>query len=67
MPDTTYKKVEIVGTSTNSVSEAIQVAITKASESIRHIDWYEVVEIRGFVKKAVCHHQVVLKVGFRLD
>lgn len=67
MPEKTYKKVEIVGVSENSTSDAIQNAITKASESIRHLDWFEVQETRGYIKESKPIFQVTLKVGFRLD
>ena len=67
MPDKTYKKIELIGVSENSMSEAIQNAITKASSSIRNIDWFEVAETRGFVKDGRATFQVVVKIGFRLD
>lgn len=63
-----YKKIELVGTSVNSVEEAIQSAITTASQSLEHIDWFEVNEVRGDVKNGqIGHYQVSLKVGFRLN
>jgi flavin-binding protein dodecin len=63
-----YKKVELVGTSANSVEEAIQEAISTASQSLEHIDWFEVNEVRGDVKNGqIGHFQVSLKVGFRLN
>ena len=67
MPDKTYKKIELVGVSENSMSEAVQNAVTKASESVRNIDWFEVMETRGFVKEGRANFQVVVKIGFRLD
>ncbi|MDE2393955.1 MAG: dodecin domain-containing protein [Burkholderiales bacterium] len=64
----TYKVVEIVGTSPLGSDDAIRGAIEKASKSVRHIDWFEVVETRGHVADGkVAHFQVTLKVGFRLD
>ena len=64
----TYKKVELVGTSPNSTDEAIQNAITEASKSISHLDWFEVVETRGhIVDNKVAHFQVTLKIGFRIE
>lgn len=64
----TYKKVELVGTSPNSTDEAIQNAITEASKSINHLDWFEVVETRGhIVDNKVAHFQVTLKIGFRIE
>lgn len=63
-----YKKIELAGSSTNSSDEAITNALAKASDSIRNIDWFEVVETRGHVVDGkVSHWQVVIKVGFRLD
>jgi len=64
----TYKMIEIVGSSPNSSDEAIRNAIEEASRSIRHLDWFEVVEQRGhIVDGKVGHFQVRLKVGFRLE
>ncbi|RAP32777.1 dodecin flavoprotein [Candidatus Marinamargulisbacteria bacterium SCGC AG-439-L15] len=67
MPNKTYKKVELVGVSDQGISEAVQNAIAKSTETIRHVDWFEVSEIRGYVDKGVPVFQVVVKVGFRLD
>ncbi len=64
----TYKKIEIVGTSNVGFTEAVQSAIAEASKTIRHIDWFEVVEQRGNVKDGkVAEYQVVLKVGFKIE
>jgi hypothetical protein len=63
-----YKKVEIVGSSPNSIEEAIQNALDECGKSLRHMDWFEVVETRGhIVDGKVGHYQVNLKIGFRLD
>lgn len=63
-----YKKVELVGSSTDGVDDAIRTAITRASQTVRNLDWFEVKEIRGWLKDgAVQHFQVVLDVGFRLE
>lgn len=63
-----YKKIELVGSSTESSDKAVENAIARASESIRNIDWFEVSETRGHVVDGkVAHWQVVLKVGFRLE
>ncbi|MCF8481475.1 MAG: dodecin family protein [Rhodospirillum sp.] len=68
MTDHVYKKIDLVGTSKESLEAAIQGAIGKASESVRNIDWFEVKEIRGWVKDGqVQHFQVALQAGFRLD
>ncbi|GAA3918978.1 dodecin [Litoribacillus peritrichatus] len=63
-----YKKVEIVGSSTTGLEDAITNGINKAAKSIKHMDWFEVTETRGHIDKgAVAHWQVTLKIGFRLD
>lgn len=68
MSDRVYKKVELVGTSSVSSDDAIQQAISRASKTLKHLDWFEVVESRGhIVEGRVAHYQVTLKVGFRLD
>lgn len=65
--DHIYKKIELVGSSTTSVEDAIQSAITRASKTLEHLDWFEVDQIRGHIENGkVAHYQVVLKVGFRL-
>jgi dodecin len=64
----TYKKIELVGSSTESSDKAVENALAKAAESIRNIDWFEVAETRGHVVDGKIEHwQVVLKAGFRLD
>ncbi|MCG8426217.1 MAG: dodecin family protein [Chromatiales bacterium] len=64
----TYKKVELVGSSTESSDKAIENALEKAAQSIRNMDWFEVQETRGhIVDGKVAHWQVVIKVGFRLE
>jgi flavin-binding protein dodecin len=68
MADRTYKKVEIVGTSPDGVDQAIRNGLARAATSLRNLDWFEVVEIRGqVVDGAAAHVQVTMKVGFRLD
>jgi flavin-binding protein dodecin len=68
MAEHTYKLIELVGSSTSSTDEAIRNAILKASATIKHIDWFQVIETRGHVKDgAVAHFQVTLKVGFRIE
>jgi len=63
-----YKKVELVGTSTESSDQAVKNALLKAKDTIRNMDWLEVQETRGhIVDGEVSHWQVVIKVGFRLD
>ena len=68
MANRTYRLTEIVGTSPNGLDEAISNGLARASETLRHLDWFEVTEIRGhIVDGAVDHYQVTLKVGFRLE
>ncbi|MBK7976147.1 MAG: dodecin domain-containing protein [Deltaproteobacteria bacterium] len=68
MSEHVYKKIELVGSSTKSIEDAIQGAITKAGQSVRNMRWFEVIETRGDIRDgAVAHYQVTLKVGFTLD
>ncbi len=68
MSDPVFKKIELTGSSNKSVDDAIQTAITKAAETVRHMRWFEVVEIRGTVDgDRVGQWQVTLKVGFKLE
>lgn len=63
-----YKMVEIVGSSPNSTDEAIRNAIAEAAKTLRHLDWFEVLDTRGHIEDGkVAHFQVRLKVGFRLE
>ena len=68
MSDPVYKVVEIVGSSEESVSKAIDRAIEKAALTLRNIGWFEVEHVRGHIENGkVAHYQVTLKLGFRLD
>ena len=68
MANHTYRVIEIVGTSPEGSDEAIRNGIERASETIRNIDWFEVVGTRGEMEDGkVAHFQVTLKVGFRLE
>ncbi len=63
-----YKKIELVGTSENSVEEAIKAAVERASKTLKHLSWFEVKEIRGAIKDGkVSEFQVVVQVGFRVE
>jgi flavin-binding protein dodecin len=67
-PDNTYGISEIVGSSSNSIDDAIRQAITKATQDRRHIRWFEVTELRGHVEDGqVAHFQVSLKLGYSLE
>jgi flavin-binding protein dodecin len=68
MADRTYRVSEIVGTSKEGVDQAIKNGIRRAGETLRHLDWFEVTEVRGhIVDNEIDHYQVGLKVGFRLE
>ena len=68
MSEHVYKLLELVGSSKTSIEDAIQKAITRANESIRHVRWFEVLETRGMVENGeVAFYQVRLKLGFTLD
>lgn len=66
MSDSVYAVTEIVGSSPVSVEDAIKGAIAKASQSLEHLNWFEVIETRGYIEDGkVAHYQVALKIGFR--
>ncbi|HLS32098.1 MAG TPA: dodecin [Brevibacterium sp.] len=68
MTGNVYRITEVVGSSPDGVDAAIRNAITRASETVRNISWFEVVETRGYVQNdAVAYVQVTLKIGFRLE
>ena len=67
MPDHTYKIVDLVGTSPDSIDQAIKNAIARASKTLRGLDWFEVTETRGHIQNGkIAHFQVSLKVGFQI-
>lgn len=66
--DHVYRVTEIVGSSPDSVDQAVRNAIARAGGTLRHLDWFEVTEIRGHVVDGeIGHFQVTVKVGFRLE
>jgi flavin-binding protein dodecin len=68
MTNRTYRVSEIVGTSTESLDDAIRHGIGRASQTLRNLDWFEVTEIRGHLENgSIEHYQVGMKVGFRLE
>ena len=68
MSEHTYQVTEIVGTSRTSIEEAVNNAVAKASQTLRNLRWFEVVETRGVVENGrVGHWQVTLKLGFTLE
>lgn len=68
MEEKTYKLIELVGVSETSIEEAIQNAISRANQTLKNLDWFEVVEARGMIQDGrVNQFQIKLKVGFRLN
>ncbi|MFF3374770.1 dodecin [Streptomyces sp. NPDC002680] len=68
MSNHTYRVTEIVGTSHEGVDQAVRNGITRASQTLRNLDWFEITQVRGqIVDGQVEHYQVGLKVGFRLE
>jgi flavin-binding protein dodecin len=64
----TYRVTEVVGTSTESIHQAVRNGITRASATVRHLDWFEVKEIRGSISGGdVRSFQVTMKIGFKLE
>jgi len=68
MSEHVYKVIELVGSSPDSIEGAVQNAVAKASKSLHHLRWFEVMETRGHIESGkVSHYQVVLKVGFTIE
>jgi len=68
MGDNVYKKIELTGSSTTSIEEAVQNAVAKAAKTVRQMRWFEVVETRGTIKDdKVDQWQVTIKIGFTLE
>jgi flavin-binding protein dodecin len=68
MPDHVYKSIELVGSSSRGMEDAVQKAIAKAAETVRNLRWFEVLDTRGHIENGkVVHWQVTLKIGFTLD
>jgi len=68
MKNHVYKLIELTGTSTVSIEDAIQTAIKRAGKTIKNLRWFEVTETRGDIdKQRVAHWQVTLKVGFTVE
>lgn len=68
MPEHTYRVTEIVGSSAESLDDAIRGGVRRAGQTLRGLDWFEVSEIRGHIENGeVAHYQVCMKVGFRLE
>ncbi len=68
MAERTYGMTEVVGTSKLGIDEAIGNAVRRLSKSVDHLDWFEVVQVRGYIRDGeVDHYQVTVKVGSRLE
>ena len=68
MKDPVYKLIEITGTSTTSTEDAVEKAIKRASKTVQHMCWFQVVETRGDINEGKVHHwQVTVKVGFSVE
>ncbi len=68
MSDHIYKTVEVTGSSTESVDDAIRKAVEKAAQSLRQLEWFEVISVRGHIADGkAAHFQVTMKIGFRLE
>jgi flavin-binding protein dodecin len=67
MPDKTYKIVEVVGVSNESMSHAVSNAVNKARQTLRNLDWFEVKAVRGSVHDGELQYQVEVRIGFRLE
>jgi flavin-binding protein dodecin len=64
----TYKKIEVVGTSSKSIAEAVKSAVSGAGKTVRNMSWFEVAEIRGAIKSGeVSEFQVTVRIGFKVD
>ena len=68
MQDKTYKLIELVGVSETSIEDGIQNALSRANQTLKNLDWFEVIETRGIIQEGkVNQFQVKIKVGFRLS
>ena len=68
MAERTYALTEVVGTSKLGIDEAIHNGVARVAKTVDHLDWFEVVQIRGYIRDgAVDHFQVTIKVGSRLE
>jgi len=67
MQEKTYKLIELVGVSSSSIEEAVQNAIARANQTLKNLDWFEIIESRGLIQDGkINQFQVKIKVGFRL-
>ena len=68
MQDSVYKLIELTGTSTASIEDAVDKAIKRAHKTIKNLRWFQVIETRGNIEKGKVHHwQVTVKIGFAVN
>jgi dodecin len=68
MSDHVYKQVELTGSSTKSIEDAVQNALSRASKTLRNLRWFEITDIRGHLEDGrIAHWQITMKIGFTLD
>jgi flavin-binding protein dodecin len=68
MNDTIYKTIELTGTSSTSIEDAVNKAVHRAHQTLKHLAWFQLVETRGNIEKGKVHHwQVTVKIGFALE
>ena len=68
MSDHVYKTVEVTGSSPDVISDAIRTAVAKAAQTLRNLEWFEVINVRGMIEVGkVAYFQVTVKLGFRLE
>jgi len=68
MKDPVYKLIELTGTSTTSIEDAVSKAIQRAHKTIKNLRWFQVIETRGNIEKGEVHHwQVTVKIGFAVN
>ncbi len=68
MKDPVYKIIELTGTSTKSIEDAVTKAIRRAHQTVKHLAWFQVIETRGNIAKGKIHHwQVTIKIGFAVE
>lgn len=68
MSNHVYKTIEVTGSSSNGSDDAVRIAIAKAAESVRNLQWFEVLENRGHIREGqVAYWQVTVKIGFTLE
>ena len=68
LSDNAYRVIEVVGSAKSGTDEAIRNAIARASQTVNHLDWFEVTETRGHIEDGqIAHFQVTLKVGFKIE